>query len=622
MMKRWIRLSAAAAIVAAATLAAVVFQQSDTGQRLEQGFYDLHFRIRGPLPPVSNTPLNVLAVDEETFQLRPARDPSGQAIDEPLVRWHRYFAAVIRGLVEADAAVIGIDFILDQADRLDPEGGQALIEALSAALQENVTVILGYRTGDDLPFVYTALTETAFVNLTTDSDDFVRRQELYAVNLSDGSRVPGFALALAQAYLGQERIDFVPIPGRPAHMLINYRGLDSFAAAPFWSAVEAALEGNRDFFEQFRGRIVLLGEVYEQDRHPTPLYKWRSRTAEHPMLRTPGVFIHAHTVATLLEGDYIRQLGDGRQALVALALCALVALVCFRFPPWMALALSAAAAAAFFAAAAWLFSRNVYIFAAGPLAGALATAGASQAANYMLEGREKRRLRNLFKRYVDDQVIERILETPHLALQGDRKTISVMFSDIRNFTTRSETMEPEALVSHLNRYFEKMVEAIQSNRGTVDKFMGDGIMAVFGAPLDDEDSALHAVQAALAMLERLEQLNREWAAEGFEPVRIGIGIHTGEAVVGNIGSPQRMEYTAIGDVVNTASRIEGLNKDLGTELLISGETFARLNGRVEAEYVSDASVKGRKKRVPIYQIRPDSPSGGVSSALGRAGLEK
>ena len=147
-----------------------------------------------------------------------------------------------------------------------------------------------------------------------------------------------------------------------------------------------------------------------------------------------------------------------------------------------------------------------------------------------------------------------------------------------------------------------MVNAIQKNHGMVDKFIGDGIMAMFAVPLDDPEAAYHAVQAAQAMLEGLDLVNRALAVDGIAPIGIGVGIHTGEAVVGNIGSPKKMDYTAIGDVVNTASRIEGLTRKLEAEILISEETYHDLEGRIPAEFMGPQQVKGKDEHVPIYKV--------------------
>ncbi len=600
-MKAWIRWAAPTAVIVLSTLTALVFQNTTTGQRLEQGFYDLRFGLRGPLPQPKNTPVTILAVDDATFD----------TLTKPLVFWQDYFGEVVRHLNQAGAAAVGMDFLFFDMSEWNAEGQQVLVGAVLEANQEAPRVVLGYRiAGRDviqLPFQLTVAAGDGglgYVNLTTDSDDFVRRQALYAPS-DEGGEAASFAAAVLQAFTGKKRIDFVSTPGSPNEMLINYRGLEVFPQVSFWRAVQAAQQGDLAFFDQFKGRIVLIGEVAEEDRHPTPLYYWVDRRETRDKARTAGVIIHANAMATILEGDFIRQLPEPWQALVILLAVAATAWIGFRSGSVNVLTaslLTGAFAAAVFALMAFLFARGVYVYLTGPLVGVFVAGAASMAANYILEGREKRQLRNLFKRYVDDTVIEQILAQPNLALAGERKSVAVLFSDIRNFTGRSENLPPEELVRRLNHYFEKMVRAILSNRGTVDKFIGDGIMAIFGAPLQDPEAPLHAVQAGQAMLEELAELNREWSEEGFDPIRIGIGIHCGEAVVGNIGSPQKMEYTAIGDVVNTASRIEGLNKSLGTEFLISGETYDAVAGKIAAERLPDETVKGKARAVRVYRV--------------------
>jgi adenylate cyclase len=269
----------------------------------------------------------------------------------------------------------------------------------------------------------------------------------------------------------------------------------------------------------------------------------------------------------------------------------------------MGISLGLVAIVVFVVALVVAFSSGWWIYLVGPVTGAVGATGASQAANYILVGKEKRKLRALFRRYVDDRVISQILENPNLTLQGEKRHVAVLFSDIFNFTTRSESMAPERLVSHLNRYLSKMVEAIQANHGMIDKFMGDGIMAIFGAPLADDEAEVSAVRAALAMIEALEQLNPQLEQEGIEPIRIGVGIHCGEAIVGNIGSSRRIEYTAIGDVVNTASRIEGLTRKLDGTILASSQVYAAIRHCIPAEFVAEVPVKGKSALIRVYRVR-------------------
>ena len=196
------------------------------------------------------------------------------------------------------------------------------------------------------------------------------------------------------------------------------------------------------------------------------------------------------------------------------------------------------------------------------------------------EALARRRIRDSFGRYVGRDVMEQVLaENP--TLQGSRREVSVLVSDLRGFTTLSETMPAERVAAHLNEYFPAMIDAIFAERGMINDFIGDGILAVFGAPLPDADHAWRAARAAMGMQAALERLNREWAARGVPTLRMGIGIHTGTVFAGNVGGPGRIKYTVIGDTVNVTARLEGVNKDLGTTALITAETRrgARRPGR-------------------------------------------
>jgi adenylate cyclase len=185
---------------------------------------------------------------------------------------------------------------------------------------------------------------------------------------------------------------------------------------------------------------------------------------------------------------------------------------------------------------------------------------------------------------------------------GARREMSVLFADIRGFTTFTERGRPEDVVSQLNEYFSRMVEAVFAHRGTVDKFVGDMVMALFGAPLADPDHADHAVLAALGMLEALKDQNARWAAEGRPPLEIGIGVNSGDMVAGIIGSVTIMSYTVIGDAVNLGSRLESLNKEYGTRLIISDGTRTRLKGRYDMKLLGSVTVKGKSEPVTIFEV--------------------
>jgi len=222
--------------------------------------------------------------------------------------------------------------------------------------------------------------------------------------------------------------------------------------------------------------------------------------------------------------------------------------------------------------------------------------------NRMVEGLQRAEFaKETFGRYVSDAVLEDILRG-RVRLGGERREATIVFSDIRDFAAMSESKPPEEVVSFLNRYLDAMVDVIVEHGGTVDKFVGDAIVATFGVPVPQEDHALRAVYAAFAMEDRLVELNEELEQSGEGPIDIGIGIHSGIVVVGNIGSARKMEYTVIGDTVNTASRIEGLTKKFHTRLLISAETFEQVAEQVVARQVEQVEVKGKRKPVQVYQV--------------------
>ena len=232
----------------------------------------------------------------------------------------------------------------------------------------------------------------------------------------------------------------------------------------------------------------------------------------------------------------------------------------------------------------------------------------AQSVNAMADGLvERDRVKSAFARYVSQQVMDSVLTSDAgSVLRGDRRRISVLFSDIRGFSKISEHLAPEKVVQLLNEYFELMVEVVFRNQGTLDKFMGDGLMAIFGAPENDPYQEEHALKAAIEMQQELTKLQARWDAEGIQ-IRIGVGIHSGPAIVGTIGSSRRMEYTAIGDTVNVASRLQTATKELGTNILISEHTYYGAKGAFPFRNMGTITVRGREEPLTVYSLDIASP---------------
>jgi adenylate cyclase len=228
----------------------------------------------------------------------------------------------------------------------------------------------------------------------------------------------------------------------------------------------------------------------------------------------------------------------------------------------------------------------------------------AKAINIMAKGLEEReRLKLSFTRYVSQHIMESILksETP-VKLEGERRKITLLFSDIRQFTKLSEKMRPEDVVAFLNEYFGLMVDVIFKNKGTLDKFIGDGMMIEFGAPLADPDQEFHAVTTAIEMQQELQKLCQKWESEGKPRINMGIGIHTGDAVVGNIGSEKRIEYTAVGDAVNVAARLEQLTKEIKIPILVSETTVKAVEKQFPFKALGPMTLHGRADTIVVYGL--------------------
>ncbi len=320
--------------------------------------------------------------------------------------------------------------------------------------------------------------------------------------------------------------------------------------------------------------------------------------------RMPGIQVHAAVADDVLSNRFMRPESRGvRMALVVLMALG-VGAVATLLPAWWAAGVFALGIVVFVSVATRLFAGGTWINLTQPtLASSLALFG-GVGYQYFFEGREKRKMKRLFSQYVSRDVYDQLVQNPELArLGGQRRQMTVLFSDIRGFTTVSESGQPEEIVAILNEYFTRMVEIVFAHGGTLDKFVGDMVMALFGAPLDDPDHAEHAVDAALAMIRELQRLNEKWAAEGRPALDIGIGISTGPMIAGNIGSEAIMSYTVIGDSVNLGARLESLNKQYGTRIIISEAVRQALPDRYAFRPLGDVVVKGKTRPVVIYEVK-------------------
>jgi adenylate cyclase len=317
----------------------------------------------------------------------------------------------------------------------------------------------------------------------------------------------------------------------------------------------------------------------------------------------PGVEVHATLLDNLLQGDFLRQVPTGVLGVWA-AILAAAALLAVLFFHQLSFTLAALALLAGIHLGWSVLAFRLSWWADPVLPGAaLALSFALAAAySYATEGRQKRFIRGMFAQYMSETVINHLLQHPEkLKLGGERRRVTLFFSDLAGFTTLSERLAPETVVGLLNDYLSRMTEIILAEEGTVDKFEGDAIMAFWGAPLDQEDQAVRACRAALRQAEALGELNREFARQGLPELKLRIGLHRGEAIVGNLGSQKRFDYTVIGDTVNLASRLEGLNKFYGTGVMASEAVVTECGKDIEFRELDLVAVKGREAPVRVYE---------------------
>jgi adenylate cyclase len=318
----------------------------------------------------------------------------------------------------------------------------------------------------------------------------------------------------------------------------------------------------------------------------------------------PGVDVHATLLDNLLRGDFLRTLPGWGLWIWALVLTAFMA-AAVLFSPSLLVTLAAffALLLAHLALAALAFWSGLWADPVQPGIALALSFGLATAYSYATEGRQKRYIRGMFGQYMSEKVISHLLAHPEkLKLGGERRQVTLFFSDLAGFTTISERLDAETVVTLLNDYLSAMTEIILEEAGTVDKFEGDAIMALWGAPLDEEDQAQLACRAALRQRAALEGLNQRFAGMKLPPLKMRIGLNTGEAIVGNLGSAKRFDYTVIGDTVNLASRLEGLNKFYKTAIMASEATAMGCQDAVAFRELDLVAVKGKEKPVRVFEV--------------------
>lgn len=599
-------------------------------EALEERSLDYRFKLRGRIKPPDN--IIIAAIDEKGIE-RFGRWP-----------WRRdVIARLVDRLNEAGSEIIMFDIILSEEEKNDRSLARAIDSAgnvvlpivfdlekevkggSSEALKDSAfKTIIDPEVFDiynpitakgvliPVPEIIRSAMALGHINMFPDYDGTLRWEAL--IVRYNGRLYPSITLQTAAKYLGvpPERVILKAGDGvllgrreiptdRWGRTLINYYGPDgTFPHISISDIVDGKVEP-----QSLQGKIVLIGAT------AVGIYDLRVTPFSPAM---PGVEKHAHVIASILEGRFTRGVAPTTNLIILLSSGLLLSMVVARFKAIGASIITVLLLLILSPLNYYLFAhKGLWVNILYPSSNILIIFITVTAYNYAVEERYARRIRAMFSSYVTERVVNELIKDPGMArLGGERREVTVLFSDVMGFTSFSERHTPEEVVAILNEYLEAMTEVILRWEGTLDKFIGDAIFAFWGAPLRQDDHAELAVRCAMDMVRRLEELQEKWKSQGKTPLDMGIGINTGEVLVGNIGCEgKKMDYTVIGDHVNLGSRVEGLTRRYNTHILITEFTLTRIRGllgkrmgHISIKGLERIAVKGKERPVGIYEVMP------------------
>ncbi len=591
-------------------------------QNIEHKANDIFFILRGE-QEISDK-IVIVEIGDDTFSTLNER--------WPFPREHH--AKLIENLERAGASQIIFDIEFTEQTNIDSD----LKLASTIAKYDNIVLsgkLIRTQYNDSMreqllsPISLLTQTGTKWgtVNISADHDGFVRRYELFQKRTNE-IKLSIALITLANHYQLDIQSDeikdyskFFRIGSKyipkvtPKSALINFYGPaktfktfdfadvidDSTFTTNFEKELETDLNQYYEIVANFKDKIVLIGltSVEFHDTHHTPFFSEKNEL-------TPGVEIHANFIETVLRGDFLKEFNFIPYLLIFF----LVTIILFVFNSYIRPSISIFINIFFVISYIWLsyffFSYKqlilptleiplmiviVYIF--------------GLVMQYVETVKERRFIKQAFGQYIAPELVEELIKDPKkLEYGGSQKEISMLFADIVSFTPYTESHAPKETVDILREYLTNMVNIITENKGTLDKFVGDEIVALFGAPVELDDHAYYACKAALEMKQRVRELHKKWNDERKDPFDIGIGINTGDVTVGNLGSEQIFDYTAIGDNMNAGARIEALTRDYETEnnIIISDSTYKQVKDKVETKFIDEATVKGKKNVIKIHEL--------------------
>lgn len=599
----------------------------------------LRSKIVGNHRDPATSPVVVVAIDGETYDTSPFKG-------SPTLTWTREIGRVLGSIADGGARVIGFDVIFKHSiEQSEIPFGDAPLGARMKGFDRDYLValrqlsdagklVLGEVLSNDHPDTpyraqqVAARNNIRALNVYTDSDDVIRRMPL-SFSVGD-SQVPAMAVELAARALGS-RPETAPsgatvlsgytIPGAiPNTLTLNFRGVGRDVPTYSFADLRACVEkGDGTFFRRaFEGKVVLLGTILNFDDRKITTRRLiggydgapaarcalpaAAMAAQTPRSDLAGVFVHATAVRNLMERDGIAEPGFPLRIALTIVVAAMSACAACLFAPSGAVIAWFTLITTYLAAALGAFVHAWALPLTEPALASLAALAMMVGYRFVIADREERFLRRSFSFYLAPEVIDGMVASGKMpALGGEMRNVTMFFSDLSGFSSIAETMTPAELVTLMNEYLSAMTDIIESHGGYVDKYIGDSIVAMFGAPADDPEHARNAVRAALACHEKLSDLNANNPAFAGHGLSHRIGINTGEAVVGNIGSRRRFNYTVMSDTVNVASRLEGANKYYGTAIMASAATVVQTGDSFAWRELDAIRVMGRGEAIKVFE---------------------
>ena len=590
-------------------------------ERADLFLYDFHFRWRGP-KPVSGNIVLVLMDQRSAWDLKRKKGA-----------WSRLqMARALENLCQAGAEIIGLDMIFfSPGHKMDDDMALARgIEDCGNVILARFVAVDGRGEVTGLPMFQEGMIGDGFINMFPDRDGVLRKIPFFSIKPEkEGLDVsPCFALEVARAFLNLDfALDFshedyfrlgvdgdhqliLPYPDLRIHF---YGKEDIFPSLSYADVVR-----NRFSPGVVKGKIVLIGSslATDKDFFATPFSGYEERRGEYKKKfgkvleedfghKTVGVACHAHAIETILDSAFIRKCSE-KYVIFLIVFFGLLGMIFYSSRPgalWGVLILLICSGG-IISISHLVFVRHLFWVKIAPVIGILLIQYISGIAFQRSYSKKKTKLvTSLFGKYVSQGVVNDILKGDlGVRLEGRSQEVTVLFSDLRSFTTLSENLSPQETGRLLNIYFDAMIPIVFDHEGTLDKLMGDAIMAFFGAPGELRHHPGKAAETALKMIEKLELLKTERREKGIDRLEVGIGLNTGHVTVGNLGSQSFMDYTVIGDTVNLGSRLEGLNKVYGTSIIVSEFTAERLDSRFVLRELDRVRVKGKGDAVAIFEL--------------------